>query len=148
LAEQAGTPFFTLAGGTGSWPWFSHQHDVEFDGTNYELMDNGNTRVSPPPLGVGSGNSRGQVYSLDETAMVATQLISADLAAFSAGYGSAQLLANGDYYFGLGFLPINGKPFNAGLEVVPNSSSVSYSVNFPSFAYRSFRLSGFYNYTQ
>ena len=148
LAEQAGTPYFTLAGGVGSWPWFSHQHDVEFDGTNYELMDNGNTRVSAPPLGLGYGHSRGQVYSLNETNMVATQLISADLGAYSGGYGSAQLLSNGDYWFGVGFLSNNGQPLDNGQEAVPRSQSFSYSVNFPSSAYRSFRLSSFYNYTE
>jgi hypothetical protein len=148
LAEQAGTPYFTLQKGAGSWPWFSHQHQVEFDGTNYELFDNGNTRVSPPPLGVGSGHSRGQVYSLDETAMVATQLLSADLGQFSGGFGSAQLLANGDYWFGLGYLSNQGAPLDSAVEVVPGKPPTSsYSVNFPSSAYRTFRLSSFYNYT-
>jgi len=27
-------------------PWFSHQHDIEFDGTTFELYDNGNTRIT------------------------------------------------------------------------------------------------------
>ena len=147
LAEQAGTPYFTLAGGIDPWPWFSHQHDVEFDGTNYELMDNGNTRVSPPPLGLGSGNSRGQVYSLDETTMVASQLISADLGAYSHAFGSAQLLSNGDYWFGLGALSTSsGAALDTTQEVVPHSQSFSYFVEFPSKAYRTFRLSSLYNY--
>jgi hypothetical protein len=149
LAEQAGTPFFSLSGGAGPWPWFSHQHDVEFDGTNYELFDNGNTRVSPAPLGVGSGNSRGQAYSLDETAMVATQVMSADLGAYSHAFGSAQLLANGDYWFGLGALSTSaGGALDNVQEVSPNSPfTVGYSVNFPSKAYRTFRLLSLYVYT-
>jgi hypothetical protein len=149
LAVQAGTPYFTLSGaGSDPWPWFSHQHDVEFDGTNYELFDNGNTRVSPPPLGVGSGNSRGQAYSLNETTMVATRLLSADLGRYSGGFGSAQLLANGDYWFGLGYLSNNGAALDISQEVVTdNPLTLSYDISFPSSAYRSFRLSSFYSYT-
>ena len=148
LASQAGTPYFTLKDGYGSWPWFSHQHDVEFDGTNYELFDNGNTRVSPPPVGVGSGYSRGQVYSLDEVSMVATQLLSAELGRYSGGFGSAQLLANGDYWFTLGFLNNDGAPLDSSQEIVSdNPVTESYSINFPSSAYRSFRLSSLYEYT-
>jgi arylsulfate sulfotransferase len=149
LAEQAGTPYFTLAGGgSDPWPWFSHQHDVEFDGTNYELLDNGNTRISPPPVGVGSGHSRGQVYSLDETAMVATRLLSADLGKYSGGFGSAQLLANGDYWFGLGALSNNGAALDISKEVVTdNPLTLSYDISFPSSAYRTFRLASFYSYT-
>jgi len=146
LAEQAGTPYFTLTQGVGPWPWFSHQHDVEFDGTNYELLDNGNTRVAPPPFGVGSGDSRGQVYSLDETTLVASQLVSADLGVYSHAFGSAQLLANGDYWFGLGALSNKAAPLDSALEVIANGVSLSCSVNFPSKAYRTFRLSSFYNY--
>jgi len=148
LGEQAGTPYFTLADGIGPWPWFSYQHDVEYDGTNYELMDNGNVRISAPPLGVGSGHSRGQVYSLNETTLVATQLVSADLGVFSGGFGSAQLLGNGDYWFGLGYLSNDGAPLDSSVELVPSSSTFSYDVNFSSSAYRSFRLSSFYNYTE
>jgi hypothetical protein len=148
LASQNNTPYFTLAGGSGPWPWFSHQHDVEFDGANYELMDNGNTRVSAPPTGVGSGHSRGQVYSLDETTMVATQLLSVDLGRYSGGFGSAQLLSNGDYWFGLGFLSNGGAALDISQEVfTENPSTDSYFISFPSSAYRSFRLTSFYNYT-
>jgi arylsulfate sulfotransferase len=148
LAQQAGTPYFTLTGGTGSWPWFSHQHDFEYDGTNYELFDNGNTRVSPAPLGLGSGNSRGQVYALDETSMVAKQLVSRDLGSYSHAFGSAQTLSNGDYWFGLGALLQNTAPLDIADEVTDNGVGVSYSVYFPSKAYRSFRLSSLYNYDE
>jgi hypothetical protein len=149
LADQAGTPSFTLTGSTDPWPWFSHQHDVEFDGNNFELFDNGNTRISPPPLGVGSGHSRGQVYSLDETAMVATQVMSADLGRYSGGFGSAQLLSNGDYWFTLGALANSGAALAISKEVVTaNPANSSYQVSIPSSAYRAFRLSSLYGPTQ
>ena len=38
------SPAFTIDF-VNDWPWFSHQHDVEFDGVSYELYDNGNTRI-------------------------------------------------------------------------------------------------------
>jgi hypothetical protein len=43
------------------YPWFSHQHNASFEneGTTFlTVYDDGNTRVAPPPLGLGSGNSR------------------------------------------------------------------------------------------
>jgi arylsulfate sulfotransferase len=149
LAEQAGTPYFTLKDASGPWPWFSHQHDVQFDGTNYELLDNGNTRVSPAPLGLGSGDSRGQVYHLNESSMSAVRLVSADLGGYSHAYGSAQLLSNGDYWFSLGDVATATKPLNNGQELATSDPlSFSYSVTFPdSTTYRTFRLSSFYNYT-
>ena len=146
LAEQAGTPYFTLQGGVGDWPWFSHQHDVEFDGTNYELFDNGTTRISPP-RGVGSGNSRGQVYYLDEATMVATQLLSVDLGPFSDAFGSAQLLER-RLLVRLGGFILRRREAVGRCEGSNNENSreFSYSVNFASKAYRTFRLSSFYDY--
>jgi hypothetical protein len=47
------------------YPWFSHQHDAEIYNTatgEFTVFDNGTTRVAPPPIGLGSGNSRGMVY--------------------------------------------------------------------------------------
>ena len=99
-------------------------------------------------MGLGSGYSRGQVYSLDEVAMVATQVLSANLGRYSGGFGSAQLLSNGDYWFGMGYLPNGDQAFDISDEVVSSDPlNLSYSVKFPSSAYRSFRLSSFYNYT-
>ena len=150
LAAQNNTPYFTLSNGSGTWPWFSHQHDVEFDGNNYEMLDNGNTRVAPPPLGVGSGDSRGQVYSLNETTLVATQLLSVDLGRYSPGFGSAQLLANNDYWFLLGALATNGTTaLDISQELTPSIPSTdTYDISFPSSAYRAFRLSSLYGPTQ
>lgn len=84
------------------WPWFSHQHDagIENGGTGVmTIFDNGNTRVSPPPAGLGSGNSRGMALTVDEAAKQVTPVLSADLGEYSIAMGSAQLLANGNYFF-------------------------------------------------
>jgi arylsulfate sulfotransferase len=90
------------------WPWFSHQHEVgiENGGTGpMTLMDNGNTRVSPAPLGLGGKcspydcDSRGMALTVDESAMTVTPVVSFDLGGYSEAMGSAQLLSDGNYFF-------------------------------------------------
>ncbi len=84
------------------WPWFSHQHDagIENNGTGVlTIFDNGNTRVSPPPVGVGPGNSRGMAVTFDETQMQVTPVLSADLSVYSVAMGSGNLLPGGNYFF-------------------------------------------------
>jgi hypothetical protein len=90
------------------WPWFSHQHDVGVENGGMgpmTIFDNGNTRVSPPPLGLGSGDSRGMSLTVDETpcppspCMQVTPVLSVDLGVYSTAMGSAQLLGNGNYFF-------------------------------------------------
>ena len=71
------------------------------------LFDNGNTRVS-----LDGGNSRGQVWKLDETNMTATPVVDVDLGSYSAATGSAQRLGDGGYHFYLGF--INGSKSDIG----------------------------------
>jgi hypothetical protein len=101
---------FTWAGPTDPWPWFSHQHEVgiETNGTGVmTVFDNGNTRIAPPPIGVGGSpgcqpydcNSRGMALNFSEQTMDVTAALSSDLGYFSAAMGSAQLLSNGDYFF-------------------------------------------------
>jgi len=53
------------------YPWFSHQHDgIENGGSGpLTVFDNGNTRVAAPPIGLGSGNSRGMALTLDQNNM-------------------------------------------------------------------------------
>jgi arylsulfate sulfotransferase len=85
-----------------SWPWFSHQHEVGMENSGagpLTVFDNGNTRVSPLPLGLGSGNSRGMALTVDETAMQVTPVLSSDLGVYSLAMGSAQLLSDGNYFF-------------------------------------------------
>lgn len=90
------------------WPWFSGQHDVgmENGGTGpMTVFDNGNTRLAPPPLGLGVGctpydcHSRGMALTVNESTMQVTPVVNLDLGSFSTAMGSAQLLANGNYFF-------------------------------------------------
>ncbi|MFN7998540.1 MAG: aryl-sulfate sulfotransferase [Bryobacteraceae bacterium] len=85
-----------------SWPWFSHQHDAGIENSGNGVMtifDNANTRVSAPPLGLGSGNSRGMAVNLNENTMQVTPVLNADMGVFGLAMGSAQLLSNGNYFF-------------------------------------------------
>jgi hypothetical protein len=112
-----------------SWPWFSHQHDVgiEQNGTGVmTLFDNGNTRVSKPPLGLGNGNSRGMALKIDETNMQVTPALSQDLGYFSIALGSAQLLSDGNYFFlpGIVLLGANSAA-SYSMEVFPTSGTVN-----------------------
>jgi arylsulfate sulfotransferase len=132
------------------WPWFSHQHDAGFESggtTILSLYDNGNTRVAPPPVGLGSGDSRGYVLSIDQTNMTATPILLADLGAYAFAIGSAQGLANGDYHFDNGVLD-NPLPHNQSIEVFPTGMRGTLGFEFQlygNWAYRSFRLVDFYS---
>ena len=66
-------------------PWFSHQHNAHYiDDHTLILFDNGNTRRATDP----TANSRGQVWTLDETSMTATPVLNADLGNYSFRLGS------------------------------------------------------------
>jgi hypothetical protein len=103
------------------WPWFSHQHDAGFEDSgagNMTVLDNGNTRVSPPS-GPGSStggvpglggncqpndcNSRGLALAVNEGTRQVTPVLSMNLGVYAFAMGSAQLLASGNYFF----LPAN-----------------------------------------
>ena len=127
------------------WPWFSHQHDIEFDGVNYEVFDNGNTRIAPPPVGVGGGDSRGYVFSLNETNMTATVVLAANLTTYSPSFGSAQILANGNYAFLSG--NIDGQKSTQSLELLP-SGTINSDFLWNTASYRWFRMPNLYTYTQ
>jgi len=99
------------------WPWFSHQHEVGIENGGAQpmtILDNGNTRRSPasgsgsstggvPGLGNKCGpndcNTRGMSITFNETTMEVNPVLSANLGFFSDAMGSAQLLADGNYYF-------------------------------------------------
>ncbi len=107
------------------WPWFSHQHDagIENNGAGpMTIFDNGNTRVSQPGISTGGVNglgsacgpndchSRGMAVSFDEDAMtvsVSPGGVSLDLGTFSTAMGSAELLANGNFFFENAIVLIN-----------------------------------------
>jgi hypothetical protein len=89
------------------WPWFSHQHDVSLidNGGTVLLFDNGDTRIAPPPIGLGAGcqpydcHSRGMAVQFNQTTMAVQPLFSAGLGVYSGADGSAQTLSNGNYFF-------------------------------------------------
>lgn len=131
---------------TDPYPWFSHQHDPGFvqNGTRVMAMfDNGNTRVAPPPLGLGSGNSRGYVLNVDQTNMVVTPTLLADLGYFSTALGSAELLSNGDYHFEAGDGP-TVPPYSDAIEVFPNATLGFTMMTSNNPCYRNFRMASLY----
>lgn len=133
------------------YPWFSHQHDagIENGGTGVmTLFDNGNTRVAPPPLGLGSGNSRGMALTVDESTMTVTPVLSQDLGYFSQAVSSAQLLSNGDYLFQPGVVGVHNYSYS--IQISPPKSgtdtgSVLYNLETEQTSYRSFQMSSLYN---
>lgn len=112
------------------WPWFSHQHDVgmENGGTGpMTLFDNGDTRVAPPPIGMGSAcspydcDSRGMALAVNQNSMQVTPVVSLDLGSYSTAMGSAQLLANGNYFFEnpIVFDILTGSTLGFSMELAP-----------------------------
>jgi hypothetical protein len=135
---------FTLVDGDSSL-WFSHQHDAEIlpDGVSLLLFDNGNTRIANNS---GQGNSRGQLWRIDETAHTAKLVLNADLLVNSSALGTAQLLPNGNYHFDAGFVPNPADPtkrITHALEVDPNGNIV-WCKEISAQQYRSFRLESMY----
>jgi arylsulfate sulfotransferase len=118
------------------YPWFSHQHDVEYASNGLlTLFDNGNTRVAM--LG---GNSRGQGLHLDEANKTATLEVNLDLGDYSSAVGTAQLLSNGNYFFDLGFLTPQSK-----LREFSPSSALEAEFEQPGIVYRAFRMRSLYS---
>ncbi|MFQ5741904.1 MAG: aryl-sulfate sulfotransferase, partial [Acidobacteriota bacterium] len=80
---------FSLSSGGDPFPFQSHQHDGNYlNGFDrIAVFDNGNTRCA---IDRSLCFSRGQVYSIDETNLTATLLLSQDLGSYSIGVGSAQ----------------------------------------------------------
>lgn len=97
---------------TGSFPWFSHQHDVRYiNNSTLVLFDNGNLRQSKSR----SAHSRGQELVLDENARIATLVANVDVGSYAAFTGSAQMLPSGHLVFDS---PLNGQT----IEVLPNGA--------------------------
>ncbi len=139
---------FTLGGtGGGSFPWFSGQHDAGFVNNAEQTLlvyDNGTTRVVEQ-----GGDSRGQVWNIDQTGMVATLQFNADLGVFSHSLGSAQLLPNGDYMFQSGYINLGGGTAEVqNTEYTPDGTAVyQFQSTGPSPSYRGWRLSDLYHST-
>ena len=125
---------------TDPWPWFSHQHDGNFefsDPTALLVFDDGNTRV-----GSIRGNSRGQVLRLDEQNRTVSFILNADLGVYSFAVGSAQLLPDHNYHFDAGFVA-EGKGVAYSIEV-DGSGSVVYKAKANAILYRTFRMTNLY----
>jgi hypothetical protein len=121
-------------------PWFSHQHDVSYiDNTTLTLFDDGNARIANDP----SGESRGQVLTLNEKTMTASLVLNANLGNYSAALGAAQQLANGDYAFTSGFLTYPNQ-HGESIEVHPDGSLAYALESEGRYEYRSSRLNTLY----
>lgn len=128
---------------TDPYPWFSHQHDTNFDLNGIQLMtvmDDGDTRVE---LGGFGTTSRGQALNIDQTAMTVTFNVNADLQQYCAAAGSAELLPNGHYHFESAILAQGQSP----AVEVDGSGNVVYVLQSRYTKYRSFRLPDLYSAT-
>jgi arylsulfate sulfotransferase len=116
------------------WPWFSHQHDVGIEDNGagvISLFDNGNTRVSDTPLGLGSNcgpsdcHSRGMALTFDEHTMTVTPALSVDLGYFATAMGSAQKLSSGNYFFVPAIVVITPQNINSfNIQVLSDGSTM------------------------
>jgi hypothetical protein len=127
------------------YPWFSHQHDSEFqpDGV-FTVFDNGDLRSSS----CDHGNSRGQAYTVDEVHRTVTPLLNKDLGGYSFALGSAQSLDYGGaiaYSFNSGTL--NGFSANGYSQTieVDSSGTIQFILQTPTLTYRTFRLRDLYS---
>jgi len=113
-------------------PWFSHQHNAYLvDPTTMVLFDNGNGRCLRP--GAKDCASRGQVLKLDERHHMATDLLDVGLGTFRQALGSAQRLANGNYFFAGGY------PVSRESEFSP-AGKLIYELDAAGAEYRDYRL--------
>jgi len=124
------------------YPWFSHQHDGNFAGsdpTRLLVFDDGNTRVAA----MRGGNSRGQVFQIDEQNFIVNPILNADLGVYSEAVGSAQLLLDGNYHFDAGFVPENNTIDSYSIEVDP-AGHMQYEAHQNVILYRTFRMTDLY----
>lgn len=124
-------------------PWFSHQHDPNFeisDPSRMELLDNGNLRVLHSNVPV---DSRGQVLQLDEAARTAKLILNVDLGMLSLALGTAEELGNGNYHFDAGTVATPNGARAFALEVDACGHAVP-TIEASTLLYRSFRISDMY----
>jgi len=122
------------------YPFFTHQHDAGYEvggSTFLSIYDNGNTRVAQ----TGPGNSRGQVWALNEASMTATLLLNADLGVYAFAVGNGHRLSNGNYHFHSGIITGN---HSQAAEVIP-AGALNYVEEAQAVSYRSYRLRNMYN---
>jgi hypothetical protein len=86
------------------------------------------------------GNSRGYVMNINELTRTATTLDLYDLGYYAVAQGSAQILANGDYFFMGGQIEADPQ-FQYGAEFGISSGSIVYSeTTKKSEGYRAWRV--------
>ena len=117
--------------------WFTHQHDVSYDGNTLLVYDNGNTRQALNP----DVHSRGQVLRVDEDLRQVMLELNVDLGHYAKAVGSAQRLSNGNYHFLSGMLQPGF--FSLSIELLPNGQN-NYVLQVPTIIYRSFRMKSLY----
>jgi arylsulfate sulfotransferase len=124
------------------YPWFSHQHDGNFaagDPTRLLVFDDGNTRVAY----MQGGNSRGQVFQIDEQNFIVNPILNAGLGVYSEAVGSAQLLLDGNYHFDAGFVSENNTIDSYSFEL-DSSGQMQYEAHQNVILYRTFRMTDLY----
>jgi hypothetical protein len=132
------------------WPWFSHQHDAGLENGGagpFTVFDNGDTRVSPPPLGLGSGDSRGMALTVNQTALQVEPLLSVDLGAYGLALGSAQMMSNGSYSYLASIVPVPGSVGSYSIEILPTAGTDTGTQVFHldiTQSYRAWRMSSLY----
>jgi hypothetical protein len=149
------------------WPWFSHQHDavVQSNGLgSLTVYDNGNTRVSPPPVGLGQPgcepndcDSRGMALTVVQncsgtpptcTGLQVTPVLSVDLGIYSQAFGAAQLLPDNNYFFLAPFVPFSPTvQGSASIEILPTPGTDTGTQVFNlsgAQAYRAWRMPNLY----
>ena len=133
---------FTMMPNNDYYPWFSHQHDVKYENGGTQILsvfDNGDTRRAMFP----GATSRGQVLTVDEPNMQVALQLNAVLSVYSVGFGSAQLLPNGDYLFQPGLTDTAAPQNSYSMEVTPMGALV---YNLQGVAsYRAFGMSDLYH---
>jgi len=139
------------------WPWFSGQHEVGIENNGagpMSLFDNGNTRISAPPLGLGSNcgpndcYSRGMALTIDQSAMTVTPVLSVNLGVNSVSGGNAQLLPDGNYFFDAADTYVNVSTASTfAIEILPTPGTVvgTQVLNIETTeGYRGWQLTSFY----
>lgn len=127
------------------FPWFSHQHDSEFELNGMlfggrrvmTIYDDGNTRQATFDP---NAHSRCQSYAVDETHLTVNLNISVDEGSYSQAEGSAQLLTNGNLSCS------NGATANAISQTVENdkNGNLVFILQWPGVTYRTFRMKDMY----
>ncbi len=125
------------------WPWFSHQHDANFESSNPNrllVFDDGNTRFAR----TGIGMSRGQALDIDEDSRIVNFVLNAGLGVFSVAVGSAQLLRDGSYHFDAGYVMEPDNSIAAYSIQVNADGAITYQMKQNTLIYRSFRMTSLY----